>query len=358
MRRIFCLLSGLVTALLLNATLTHPAAAQLVEAAGKVEPSIVTVTTRYEVKSELGTRTYHESQLTGTIVSTDGLVVTVKYHRRPAEHTVTLPDGRTVKAKELVIDRRNYLALLQIDAPELTAFKPTYAEPAVGQSAVTVYANTSRQGFVIASGKIGEYLFPRGLAAIGHATTIPAPLLAGGSPVFNKEGALIGSTHQIRRPKDREIGAIIIVPGEFIRQLIAAQPEDGQLVEIKPGMMGMQMSNVEGESAATVTKVVENSAAATAGIVAGDRITHFLGKAITRGADVVFAGRRLRAGDTAEVRYVRNDENRTANLTLLEVPEDLFKPGPEQQKPPQPVETNEPDDTKTKPRRPEKQDPP
>ena len=75
----------------------------------------------------------------GTIVSADGLIVTMIEGRESRGYSVTLSDGRVFAGRLLVDDRRSRLKLLKIDASGLPFVAP-FSEPLeIGEEIAAVY---------------------------------------------------------------------------------------------------------------------------------------------------------------------------------------------------------------------------
>lgn len=293
--------------------------------AAEAEKSLVAVTTRYQVGENQGQPTFQETHHTGFIASADGLIVSVKFKRAKGQHTVTLPDGKRLPARELVVDRRGVLILLKVDAKNLKPLSLATPNIEDGQPVVTVYTQPERRGFMSASGTIARLFILKGTTALGRQTTIPGNVWAGGAPVLDEQGRLLGVNHQVYLDKGKQIGPLFTVDGEYVSQLIQARASNGLLVELKPGMMGMRMTNNPEDKSAKVTEVVEGSAAGKAGVLTDDLITSFDGSPVSNGMDVVMAGRLRKAGDTVQLEITRGEEQLTIPLTLLPAKADDFQ---------------------------------
>lgn len=82
------------------------------------------------------------------------------------------------------------------------------------------------------------------------------------------------------------------------------------------GFLGIQMDPREAGNGVGVVKVVPESAAAEAGIRAGDRIIEIAGEKVSGFYELSTRLRRLQAGETPEIRLVRGEQNLIVEPTL------------------------------------------
>src|SRR6266542_1281880 len=106
-----------------SGTSYDPSSEPIVQVVKRVTPAVVTVTsTTQSAGNFLTGRSTSEAVGTGFVVRSDGLILT-NYHviQNALETKVRLPDGRTLSARVLATDQAHDLAVLKIDARNLSA---------------------------------------------------------------------------------------------------------------------------------------------------------------------------------------------------------------------------------------------
>jgi len=205
---------------------------------------------------------------------------------------VTVPDGRTVKAKVLGTDPDTDLAVLQIPAEKLTALPiADSSKLRVGDFVVAIgepfgLGQTVTSGIVSALGRTGL----RG-SGVQNFIQTDASINPGnsGGPLVNLRGELVGINSMIFSPSGGNVGIGFAIPSnlalDVMRQLIA-------FGEVKRGALGVDAQDVTPEIArmlalepntqgTVITRVRAGSPAETAGLRAGDVIVALNDKAIS-----------------------------------------------------------------------------
>ncbi|MFP1944897.1 serine endoprotease DegQ [Lonsdalea quercina] len=224
---------------------------------------------------------------------------------------VQLNDGREYDAKLIGRDAQTDIALLQLsDAKNLTAVKMADSDQLrVGDFAVAVgnpfgLGQTATSGIISALGRSGLNLeglenFIQTDASINRGNS--------GGALVNLNGELIGINTAILAPGGGNIGIGFAIPSNMAQNLTQQLLEFG---EVKRGLLGIKGSEMTSEMAkafkvdaqrgAFVSEVLPKSAAAKAGIKAGDVLVSLDGKAINS-----FAELRAKVGTTAPGKTVR-----------------------------------------------------
>ncbi|MEL7629561.1 serine endoprotease DegQ [Pectobacterium aroidearum] len=224
---------------------------------------------------------------------------------------VQLNDGREYEAKLIGRDEQTDIALLQLnDAKNLVAVKMADSDQLrVGDFAVAVgnpfgLGQTATSGIISALGRSGLNLeglenFIQTDASINRGNS--------GGALVNLNGELIGINTAILAPGGGNIGIGFAIPSNMAQNLAQQLVEFG---EVKRGLLGIKGSemtsemakafNVDTQRGAFVSEVLPKSAAAKAGIKAGDVLTTLDGKPISS-----FAELRAKVGTTAPGKTVK-----------------------------------------------------
>lgn len=206
--------------------------------------------------------------------------------------TVQLNDGRKFEAKVIGKDPRSDIALIQLqDAKNLTAIKLADSEQLrVGDYTVAIgnpygLGETATSGIVSALGRTGLNVenyenFIQTDAAINRGNS--------GGALVNLNGELIGINTAILAPDGGNIGIGFAIPSNMVKNLTNQMIEFGQVKRGELGIMGTELNSelakamkVDAQRGAFVSQVMPKSAAAKAGIKAGDVILTLNGKQIS-----------------------------------------------------------------------------
>ncbi|WP_411753111.1 serine endoprotease DegQ [Serratia sp. (in: enterobacteria)] len=219
--------------------------------------------------------------------------------------SVQLNDGREYDAKLIGRDEQSDIALLQVsDVKNLTAVKMADSDKLrVGDFAVAVgnpfgLGQTATSGIISALGRSGLSLeglenFIQTDASINRGNS--------GGALVNLNGELIGINTAILAPGGGNIGIGFAIPSNMAQSLSKQLIEFG---EVKRGLLGIKGSemtadmakafNTDAQRGAFISEVMPKSAAAKAGIKAGDILVSLDGKPISS-----FAELRAKVGTTA-----------------------------------------------------------
>ena len=104
-----------------------------------------------------------------------------------------------------------------------------------------------------------------------------------------------------------------LVSDKVVKKRKAPEPEPEPK---KPGTMGVRVTEEEGNL--VVSKIVEDGAAAEAGIQAGDKLLEVNGKKVQTLDNLADALQGLFAGDKVKLLIEREEETKTVELTLKE----------------------------------------
>jgi serine protease Do len=306
---------------------------QTVQLVAQLRPSVVHIRSSAATLDDFGQLVPSSGVGTGFIIDTDGHIVTNNHVISIAggnaadEITVTLDDGNQHPATIVGRDPPTDIAVLKIDAEEVTPV-------ALGNS-----ANLQVGEDVIAMGNAldlpgGPTVTKGVVSALGRliqeeGVTIPAAIQTdaainpgnSGGPLVNMGGEVIGITTAVIRGTAEGIGlAIAIDEAEPIIDELIANGEINRgflgitIQEITPSLA--QQFDLPVDYGVGIRSVEPGSPADDAGLVQGDIIVRVGDKEIRTSGDLFDALTDHRAGDTVEVEYYHNGVSETTEVTL------------------------------------------
>ena len=336
--------------LLALATLAHPQDSRglptLAPLVNEVTPAVVniSVVTRSALENNplfrdpffrrffnLPDKPQRQEQAAGSGVIVDaarGYVITNNHVIREAEQVlVTLKDRRQLPAKLVGTDPGTDIALLQIEAQNLTAIKIGDSDKLqVGDYVIAIgnpfgIGQTVTSGIVSALGRSG--LSPEGYEDFIQTDASINPGNSGGALV-NLRGELIGINTAIIGPSGGNVGIGFAVPSNMARVVIGQIARFG---EVKRGRLGLEMVDLTPglvqkfglsvREGALVNGVQPGSPAEKAGMREGDTIVALNGRPV-HGAPELRARLGLTpVGEEVELRVLRGTEARTVRLRIV-----------------------------------------
>lgn len=240
---------------------------------------------------------------------------------------VQLNDGRELDAKLVGRDEQSDIALLQLsDTKNLTAIKMADSDQLrVGDFAVAVgnpfgLGQTATSGIISALGRSGLNLeglenFIQTDASINRGNS--------GGALVNLNGELIGINTAILAPSGGNVGIGFAIPSNMAQNLSQQLIEFG---EVKRGLLGIKGSemtpdmakafNTDAQRGAFVSEVLPKSAAAKAGIKAGDILVSVDGKPVSSFAELRAKVGTTAPGKTLKVGLLRDGKPQEVSVTL------------------------------------------
>ncbi|HAF87617.1 MAG: protease [Legionellaceae bacterium] len=267
----------------------------------------------------------------------NGIVVTNDHVIRHANLiTVTLNDGRRLKAKLIGSDSETDLAVLKIDAKNLKSLIIGDSDKAeVGDFVVAIgnpfglnsFGNSQSATFGIISAMKRSDLHIEGVENFIQTDAAINPGNSGGALV-NARGELIGINTAIISPfGGGNVGIGFAIPINMVKEVV---PQLIQYGSIHRGLMGIFVQHLTPELAqalgyddnfqgALVSQVNENSPAEKAGLRAGDVITQINDTKITQGTQVKTTISLLRVGSHAKIIINRNGKQMTLRAVVTDI---------------------------------------
>lgn len=241
---------------------------------------------------------------------------------------VRLKDGRTFKAKKLGADPESDIALLQIEAKNLTQIPLADSDKLrVGDFAVAIgnpfgLEQTVTSGIVSALGRGGL-----GIEGLEDFIQTDAAINSGnsGGALVNMRGELIGINTAILGPNGGNIGIGFAIPANMMKNLVDQIVEHGEIRRGSLGVRGQDVTsdlteamNLKVSRGAFINEVIPASAAAKGGLQSGDVIVSMNGNKISSFTELRAKIATLGAGRKAELGILRDGKERTVNVTLEE----------------------------------------
>src|ERR1044071_2130435 len=229
----------------------------------------------------------------GVIVSQDGYIVTNHHVIDGAEQIkVDLSDGRSLDAKVIGSDRPSDLAVLKVDANNLTMLTLGDSDRTRVGDVVLAIGNPLGVGQTVTMGIISAKGRQTGLSngSFEDFLQTDAPINQGnsGGALVNTNSELIGINSQILSPSGGSIGLGFAIPSNMARTVMEQLINNGK---VRRGQLGIVVLKIPSEEASqlgvnegpgvVVYQVQGGSAADRAGLKQGDVITALNGTTIT-----------------------------------------------------------------------------
>ena len=286
------------------------------------------ITTNY-----FGYQTTSAAAGSGFILTQDGYILT-NYHVVEGSNsiTVTTYDGTGYDATLIGYDESNDIAVLKIDASDLTPVVLGDSDTLnVGDTVVAIGNPLGELTFSLTTGVVSALDRPVTLSTGTTMNLIQTDCAINsgnsGGALFNLYGEVIGITNakysSSSSPSEASIDNIgFAIPLDQVRSIFESIITNGYIV--KP-YIGVTVSDVSAESqsyglpqGAAVRSVTENGPAAEAGLQESDIITAANGETITSSNDLVKLVKAASAGDTLELTVYRQGQTLTLTLTVGE----------------------------------------
>ncbi len=242
--------------------------------------------------------------------------------------TVTLQDGREFKGKVLGADKQSDVALVQLEKPKnLTQISIADSDKLrVGDFTVAI-GNPFGLGQTVTSGIVSALGRSTGSDSGTYENYIQTDAAVNrgnsGGPLINLKGELIGINTAIISPSGGNAGIAFAIPSNMANNLVQQIIEFGEVrrgvLGIKGGELNADLAkafNIDAQQGAFVSEVLPNSAAAKAGLKAGDVITALNGQKIKSFAELRAKIATSGAGKKFELTYLRDGKTEKAEVTL------------------------------------------
>ncbi len=266
----------------------------------------------------------------GFIISEDGYIITNHHVIRDADEIlVRLSDRREFEAKVIGSDERSDLAVLKIEAEDLPTLKlGDSSKLKVGQWVLAIgspfgFDYTVTAGIISA---LGRNLPEENYVPFIQTDVAINPGNSGG-PLFDMEGRVIGVNSQIFSRTGGFMGLSFAIPVNVVKNVYHQIREKGTVTR---GWLGVLIQDVTRELAesfgmkrphgALISKVLEDSPAARAGLQTGDIVVRFDGHAVERSGDLPPLVGNTEVGRTVPVEVIRNGRHKTVMVRIGALP--------------------------------------
>lgn len=272
---------------------------------------------------------------TGFVITTDGYIMT-NYHviesaqRGNYKISVMFKDGTSHEAKTIGFDEDNDIAVLKIDASDLSAAPIGNSDDlAVGDSVFTIGNPLGELDFSMTSGRVSaldrSIVTDRSSAAI-NMFQFDAAINSGnsGGPVYNENGEVVGvATAKVGSTGVEGLGFAIPIndAADIANELIANGYVSGKAymgVNIDGRYTSMYAQYYDMPEGAYVYNVESGRCAEKCGLAAGDIITKLNGETISSYSDLSSAIKSFKAGESAELVIYRAGDYIVLTITFDE----------------------------------------
>jgi serine protease Do len=264
----------------------------------------------------------------GVIIRSEGLILTNNHVVQNADQvTVVMADGREYRATDVRSDPLTDIALVWIEGNEpFPAARLGDSDQLQIGDWVLAVGHPFELGSSVSAGIVSAK--GRSISAANRASFLQTDAAVNpgnsGGPLVNLHGEVVGINTAIATRSGGYQGISFAVPVNLVKWVIeqliregavhraylgvgiaALTPEVRQVLELPPGLEGVQLTLVESDSPAD-----------QAGLEPGDVITHFDGRPIASPADLQRMVERLPAGSRHTAQLLRGGRRVTAEVVL------------------------------------------
>ena len=266
----------------------------------------------------------------GVIVDAENGLIMTNHHvvQNAASIVVTLTDRRQLEATVVGTDAGTDIALLHVEASDLTALSLGDSDSLeVGDFVIAIgnpfgLGQTATTGIVSALGRSG-------VSAEGYEDFIQTDASinpgSSGGPLIDTHGHLMGVNTAILSPDGGNVGIGFAIPSNMASKVLQQLREHGgvrrghlgiRMQDVTPGLSeALQLATNHG---ALVTEVEPNSPAEAVGILAGDVIVEIDGSAAENSMQVRNEIGLAQLGDTVSLIVLRDGARRSVRATVAD----------------------------------------
>ena len=273
-----------------------------------------------------------EGSGSGVIISTDGYIVTNNHVVEGADElTVTLNDNREFSARIIGTDKTTDLALIKIDGKNLPAITIANSDDIRVGEWVLAVGNPLGLNNTVTAGIVSAKARSLGANSVESFIQTDAAINAGnsGGALVNTRGELVGINAMLYSQTGSYSGYGFAIPTTIMNKVVDDLKKYGTVQRAWVGIQGgnvkdyvdsqkdqgkdIDLGTMEG---IYVAKVLDDGAAADAGIQEGDVIVAVDGEKVTKMAELQEIIARKRPGDKVSITYLHDKKKRTETVTL------------------------------------------
>lgn len=268
----------------------------------------------------------------GVIISSDGYIVTNNHVVDGADElTVTLNDNQEHSARIIGTDKTTDLALIKIDGKNLPAITIANSDDIKVGEWVLAVGNPLGLNNTVTAGIVSAKARSLGANGVESFIQTDAAINAGnsGGALVNTRGELVGINAMLYSQTGSYSGYGFAIPTTIMNKVVDDLKKYGTVQRAMIGIQGGDVKNYvdsqkdQGKEVDLgtmegiyVAKVIEDGAAADAGIKEGDVIIAADGQKVTRMAELQEIIARKRPGDKLTLTYLHNKKKQTETVTL------------------------------------------
>ncbi|HEU4679531.1 MAG TPA: DegQ family serine endoprotease [Terrimicrobiaceae bacterium] len=275
-------------------------------------------------------REFHAAGSGVVLEAARGYILTNAHVIENAEEvTVTLSDGQQMDAKKVGTDLATDVAVIQVKTSGLFSMPLGDSDKLrVGDYVIAIgnpfgLEQTATFGIVSALGRSGL-----GIEGYENFIQTDASINPGnsGGALVNLRGELVGINAAIVGPSGGNVGIGFAIPINMARNVAEQLIAHGK---ISRGQLGVRVQDltpelakalkVQTQEGAVIASVVPGSAAAHAGLKAGDVVASVNGTIVHNAAALRNMIGLLPVGSSVDLAFIRNGTTKTAAITLAEV---------------------------------------
>lgn len=268
----------------------------------------------------------------GVIISADGYIVTNNHVVDGADElTVTLNDNTEYSARIIGTDKTTDLALIKIDGKNLPAITIANSESIRIGEWVLAVGNPLGLNNTVTAGIVSAKARSLGANGVESFIQTDAAINAGnsGGALVNTRGELVGINAMLYSQTGSYSGYGFAIPTTIMNKVVDDLKQYGTVQRAWIGIQGGDVKNYvdsqkdQGKEidlgtmeGIYVSKVIEDGAAADAGIEEGDVIIEADGQKVTRMAELQEIIAKKRPGDKLSLTYLHDKKKKTETVTL------------------------------------------
>lgn len=269
----------------------------------------------------------------GFVISADGYIITNNHVIERADTIeVTFSDGRTLQATIVGRDRDTDIAVLKVSSPTPLPFVDLGDSDSaeVGDWVIAIgnplgFGGSVSAGIISATGRdlrTGRSdNFIQTDAAINQGNS--------GGPLFNLAGQVVGVNTAIISQSGGSIGLGFSIPSNTVKRISRALMDEGR---VRRPWLGVNVQDADealirayrarGSSGAIITRITDESPAATARLEVGDLILSIDGRAVGGVREMTRILSEKPIGQAITITLVRDGRQRDMQVTLAELPDE------------------------------------